>query len=839
MLLWFSAVSGLLLLAGLLAFSSLRSEVNRSAESAAQATLKSVEDHLITADVTYESLTEASLRVLKAVTLQLGQPRVTGQVLLGTNRVPALYFGNASVVGRFETVDRVKDLMGGTATLFVRQGTNFVRVATNIKRDDGSRATGTILDPAGRAIRVVREGRSFVGVVDILGRSYFTAYEPIISTSGEILGLWYTGYPIETLEILHRQIQEVRILDHGFVGLLDPRGKPMFQSAHVSMPVFNDLLKRFNSQKHGDEFVSDGYHVHFARFNKWGFTIITAIYLPDLNAKTFHLVWKVLGLIVLVGILALLVSLRFANHLSDALVQAQTHEAEATQAREDAEAANRTKSAFLANMSHELRTPMNAIIGYSEMLIEEAEDLGQDDFVPDLKKIHGAGKHLLSLINDVLDLSKIEAGKMTAYNETFDLAAMIKEVQSTIYPLVEKNRNQLDLVLDPDLGRMHSDLTKIRQALFNLLSNASKFTEQGLIKLTATRTSGADGDWLRFAVQDSGIGMTPEQLGKLFQSFTQADASTTRKYGGTGLGLAISRKFCQMLGGDITVTSAIGHGSTFTISLPANAPESQTTILKRQATVAPVSTSGRPVVVVIDDDPAVLELMERFLDKEGFAVRTASNGADGLKLAQTCKPVAVTTDVMMPGMDGWSVITALKNDPLTAHIPLIMVTIADSREMGLALGVFDYLSKPVDWNRLSALLARLRPAGTTQPVLVVEDDPATRDLLSRTLVKDGWEVLSAGNGREALELLQSRTPVLVLLDLMMPEMDGFAFLSEFRRDSRFEHTPVVVLTAKDLTEEDRERLNGHVTQVLQKGVNNTAQTLQQLRTQLGMLRGKG
>jgi len=476
-------------------------------------------------------------------------------------------------------------------------------------------------------------------------------------------------------------------------------------------------------------------------------------------------------------------------------------------ARREAESANDAKSQFLASMSHELRTPLNAILGYSEMLQEDAVDAGQAAFVPDLQKIHGAGRHLLALINDVLDLSKIEAGKMELYLETFEVRPVLDTVLTTVAPLVEKRANRLELDLADALGIMRSDVTRVRQVLLNLLSNATKFAEGGTITLRACRD---DGDMLEFEVQDTGIGMTEEQLSKLFEAFSQADVSTSAKYGGTGLGLAISKKFCEMMGGDIAVRSAPGVGTTFTVRLPASAPE------RSAESASPAGMGEGAVVLVIDDDPAVRALMRRFLTKDGFRVAEAADGRDGLRLASEIRPDAITLDVLMPGMDGWAVLSALKNDPALADVPVVMLSIVDEKNMGFALGASEYLTKPIDRERLAAVLERYANRDS-RPVLVVEDDEGTREMLCRTLSNEGWDVIEAADGRVALERMVSTTPALVLLDLMMPEMDGFAFVEALRAREDWASVPVVVITAKDLTSADHERLNGGVERVVQKG----------------------
>ncbi len=496
-----------------------------------------------------------------------------------------------------------------------------------------------------------------------------------------------------------------------------------------------------------------------------------------------------------------------------------------------ADAANSAKSSFLANMSHELRTPLNAIIGYSEMLEEEAPEIGAQSMIPDLQKIHGSAKHQLALINDILDLSKIEAGKMTLFLEEFDVAKLVREVAATVQPLVAKNGNRLVVECPADLGVMRADLTKVRQTLFNLISNAAKFTEQGTITLAVRRTEGSQ---LLFSVNDTGIGMTPEQMGRLFQAFTQADNSTSRKYGGTGLGLAISRKFAQMMGGDLQVSSEPGQGSTFTLVLPATVIDAEPVAAGKAADRADKGPANAPVVLVIDDDPVISELMTRSLVKDGYRVESASSGQQGLELARKLKPAIITLDVIMPGMDGWSVLAALKADPALVDIPVVILTMVDDKNLGFALGASDYLSKPIDWQRLAISLARHRKDVANPLVLVVEDDPSTSDMLARNLQKEGWRTAIASNGRLGLTEVAKAIPQLILLDLMMPEMDGFEFLAELRKRPGCERIPVVVITAKDLTPEDRRRLNGQVTRILQKTATTREEMLTEVRALLDL-----
>jgi signal transduction histidine kinase/CheY-like chemotaxis protein len=487
---------------------------------------------------------------------------------------------------------------------------------------------------------------------------------------------------------------------------------------------------------------------------------------------------------------------------------------QARKARGDAEDANKTKSQFLANMSHELRTPLNAIIGYSEMLREEALDTAQDGLVPDIDKITVAGRHLLSLVNDILDLSKIEAGKVELYLESFDLPRELAQVVDTIQPLIRKNGNQLVVECAPELSaqlsNVVSDLTKFRQVLFNILSNAAKFTDKGLIRLVVDVPNSPNvPERFRLRVIDSGIGMNPEQLARMFQTFSQADASTTRKYGGSGLGLAISKHFCTMLGGDISVSSTPGVGSTFTVVLPLRA-------LRPTPPEAVPLPAGAKTVLVIDDDPVVHDLLQRQLSSSGYRVLLAGTGLRGLEIARAERPDVITLDVMMPVMDGWSVLAALKADSALCDIPVVMLSMTSDKQMGYALGASHFLMKPINKIELNKVLQRFLSKGTS--ALVIEDDQATRELLVRGLSAAGVRVAQAENGRVGMDWLQNHErPDLILLDLMMPVMDGFEFVAELRKNQAFADVPIVVISAKDLSEADRSVLMGGVDRIMSKG----------------------
>ncbi|MDM8545989.1 response regulator [Candidatus Venteria ishoeyi] len=504
------------------------------------------------------------------------------------------------------------------------------------------------------------------------------------------------------------------------------------------------------------------------------------------------------------------------------------------EAKQTAEESNVAKSRFIANMSHELRTPMNAILGYSEILKEDAEDLAVPELTDDLDKIRSAGKHLLGLINDVLDFSKIEAGKIQLYNESINIPDLLHDTANTIQPLINNKDNTLEVVCADDVEEMYGDITKVRQIIFNLLSNASKFTEQGKIILSVVKAPDNEGQWLDFVVTDNGIGMTSVQLGKLFHAFTQADTSTTREYGGTGLGLVITKSFVELMEGKISVKSEAGRGTTFTIRLPLSIGIHKIDLPHQTNSVATQNPdTNKGMVLVINHDPQTCGMLHNYINNLGYQVSIAASSEEGLELAQTIHPSMIVLESGMPDMDAWSILPTLKNNPQLINVPVLMLSMLEKENQGYSLGASGYLLKPVEHEQLAGVLDKYRPRDNDTPLmLVVDDDTMHLDMLERMLSKTGWRVKKAQNGRLALEAIRHEQPDLILSDLMMPEMDGFELIENLRNNPSWKLIPVVVLTAKDLTEDDKCRLSESAATVFRKGSYSHDRLLSEVRSAL-------
>jgi PAS domain S-box-containing protein len=502
-------------------------------------------------------------------------------------------------------------------------------------------------------------------------------------------------------------------------------------------------------------------------------------------------------------------------------------EAAVEEARAKAERANQAKSEFIANMSHELRTPLNAIIGYAQLLQENAED---ERGAADLAKIEAAGKHLLGLINDILDLARIEAGRLEAFIETVHVPDLVEQARALTEPLAALNRDVLRVTIGPDVGAVRTDMVKLKQCLLNLLSNACKFTRDGTVLLDVRAASRTNVSCIEFRVIDSGIGISAEHLSRLFQPFEQADSSTTRQYGGTGLGLAITRQLAQFLGGSVHVESAPGAGSEFLLVLPVEPPQG----LARDPT-AVVSAAVRPAddgppggtpILLVDDDPQIHELLGLMLARDGFRVIHAS-GTDAVACARQAKPAAVMLDLMMPQVNGWTVLATLKADPELADIPVIIVSLLDERNLSLSLGAAEFLSKPVD---RAHLLATVRANAVRGRVLLVDDCDKERADIAAMLADAGLLVRECASGADALAWLSANpTPDLLVLDLIMPSLTGFDVLEALRKDERLAGLRAIVLTAKDVTPAERAFLTGHGALLLTKGPDAGAALLSALR----------
>jgi len=494
-------------------------------------------------------------------------------------------------------------------------------------------------------------------------------------------------------------------------------------------------------------------------------------------------------------------------------------------ARDQAMAANRAKSAFLANMSHELRTPLNAVLGYADLLEEDLAHENSDAQAADARRIRDAGTHLLSLINDILDLAKIESGGAQVFCEAIAIGDLVDQLVVTATPLARDHRNRLILDCAADLGSMYGDLRKTRQIVLNLLGNACKFTEDGDIRLSVGRVVEDDREWIVFQVEDTGIGMSEDVRSRIFDPFAQADPSATRKHGGTGLGLAITRQLSELLGGRIAVDSQLGIGSTFRVHIPAALPETG----ERGDSTDHRVPSGATTILVIDDDDDMRALVTRYLADADLDVVCATSGAEGIAKAIELSPAVICLDVVMPDVDGYDVLRALKANPDIADTPVVLVTMVDDRERGFALGAADYLMKPVGREQLIDTLARLADNENTGPALVVDDSPTNREILGRMLESEGWEWNTAANGREALASIEDRRPSVILLDLMMPEMDGYGVIGALQRNPAWWSIPVVVVTGARIPPAHRSMLQKRVEAVVEREGADTADVLLRVR----------
>ncbi len=520
---------------------------------------------------------------------------------------------------------------------------------------------------------------------------------------------------------------------------------------------------------------------------------------------------------------------------------------------------SRAKSQFLANMSHELRTPLNSIIGFSEILSEKLSGRLEPRFNKFLKNILDSGRHLLGLINDILDLSKIEAGKMELSLEKVSLGDVIHGVRSVMLGVVGHRGIKLDVDHVEELPPLIADGPKVKQILYNLISNAIKFSPDGSTVRIAARSLRAEDSLLgvhtaEIRVADQGIGIAPEDQISIFEEFRQVDGEVTRAHGGTGLGLALVQRFVEMHGGIVSLESAAGRGSTFTVCLPVDAsrvmltPETTARETTARETTARETTApearrlrargqaigageispepetpgtlqdGSPVVLVVEDDEPFYRALAADLEGAGYQPRWARHGEEALRLASELQPAAITLDLSLPGMDGWEILKVLKDDTLTAHIPVIIVSLLENHELGFALGAEDYFVKPLERRHfLVRLEDLLGDAGATpRPALIVDDDPQVHQLLEEELEKAGYEVLTAAGGADGLELAAARRPAIIVLDLMMPRMNGFEVATTLRDDPATADIPIVVLTAKELTSSDRERLHGKIQGMLSK-----------------------
>ena len=836
--LWLSVIASLLLGASAFTLLRVRGVVEDFADSKITGEVEQVVEKFEIIDSLLSSWLLRSLNRLQVQSTSYGQPSldidqrelIRGEV--GDRSVPTLRFGDTKISSDAKSLINLPKGSNTSLTIFVRDGNQMVRVITSIETEKGESAVATLLDPEGPVLPKLLDGKIYKGLARILGELYYTKYIPIFDQSDEVIGAWYAGYQLAAIgDSIRKSVLNAEISEQTYLIVIDDNDQILYSSEDSPQPLLveasylsSDLPNDQSSVVQSD--VSEDYRYRFIPFEPWGMKVVSVRSLSSVNELALQLSFGTIAL-QLCAVASVVLLIWFYNRrLSKSLAQGE-------EARLQAEDANRAKSAFLANMSHELRTPMNAIIGYSEILTEDCEEMEPEEIRDDLNKVLSSAKHLLGLINSVLDLSKVEAGKMTIFAEDISLSALINEVLASVEPLISKNNNELSLELnhsEDDL--VNVDVTKLKQIILNLTSNACKFTESGVVKITSRLFQNESGERLQISVCDSGIGMTKDQLGRLFQDFSQADESTTRKYGGTGLGLALSRRFSQMMLGDIIVTSEVNIGSQFTIDLPryysdqksrpssdlsGSSPELPIDATKDQSKSDYPTVASLGKVLIIDDDAPTREVIERHLRGDGYAVMSACNGSEGLQSARTWKPDLIALDINMPGKNGWQVLEEIKKDEYLFDTPVVLIS-KDAEGVNLN-SVYEQaycLAKPIDWALLDGILSQFaNRAGSEKPYfLLIAAQIELLDKLNDVFRNSDYRVETVSDESAALSLIAKVRPTLIIVDMSTQDFNGVAFIESLHRNPSAVHLPVVMMNTQDLPDSDQRRLQSRFTGVI-------------------------
>ena len=827
-LLWIGVITSLLFASSMFTLFRVRSVISELTKSKVDGEVQQVIEKFEIIDDLLGGWLEKGLNELEDSTLKFGEPNLDVQNFSDNSRVsqglplPVLSFGLVQASLLTDTLYQATEMWETSATIFVRDGDQMVRIATTIQDQEGASAVGTVLDPEGFVLPKLLEGEEFKGIARILGIPYYTRYAPIFNKDGDVVGAWYVGYQIASVaKAMRNSINNADLRANTHLLIIDADDQIGYSSEGTPPKLLQDVKKIGQSIENHQRssiyssILSD-IKYEFIPFKPWGYQIVTASSLGRDNGLAIRMSLGIFAIQFLVAIAVVLLTWIFSQRLAKAL-------AEGNKARLQSEEANKAKSAFLANMSHELRTPMNAIIGYSEILIEECEEMEPDEIEQDLEKILSSAKHLLGLINDVLDLSKVEAGKMSIYLEPVLLRGFINDVIVTLKPLADKNNNKLVVDVEGlDEDCVSTDATKLKQIILNLASNACKFTREGVVSISLRLEGDSKTKCLVVAIHDSGIGMTEQQMNRLFEDFSQADVSTTREYGGTGLGLSLSRRFCRIMGGDITVESIKDEGSTFTVTLPVEAVNNSSagslpnkissSDSSAEAVSCDIESKQRMVrarVLLIDDDNNNSEIFRRFLLNDGFEVMHSSSIEEGFAKASQCSPELVIVDIEHSSLYGIDLLARLKNTDFLSSIPVVMVNMKDQFELSYLLGATSCLQRPIDWSRLEATLTRICQSKSVgkKEVLIIEESQEISENLSKILTLEQWEIRNFARARFAIDSIVEAKPDLVILDLSTHREEGLAFMSSLRQLYDEVSLPVLILSQNSISVDALNLLN--------------------------------